>query len=186
MDGRAEGWQKPVLGRIKCNFDASIFVGENLTGFAAVVRNDTGHFVLEMSGFRSGNFSPPVAEALALRETLLWLHNQGLDHVDVEMDCLSLFTEIAMDFLAICLFLATRLSLSLQDRIPKSIDFAGVDMNSSNIVLVCTEISSPETTMMILNSLETVILQYSSGNSTLAGAISAGTSSSTCFRQVAV
>ncbi|XP_021649595.2 uncharacterized protein LOC110641985 [Hevea brasiliensis] len=95
MGGRAEGRQKPALGRIKCNFDTSIFAGENLTGFATVVRNDTGHFVLGMFGFRSGNFSPPVAEALGLRERFLWLHNQGLDHVDVKMYCLSLFTGLS-------------------------------------------------------------------------------------------
>ena len=49
--------------------------------------NDQSEFVHTFSKTISGCFTPAGAEALALRETLIWLFHLQMENIRMEMDC---------------------------------------------------------------------------------------------------
>lgn len=51
---------------LNCNVDGTIFVDSGLVGWAAVVRNDAGGFVMCISGFM---------KILVVHESLFWLRS---------------------------------------------------------------------------------------------------------------
>ncbi|XP_019160712.1 PREDICTED: uncharacterized protein LOC109157266 [Ipomoea nil] len=85
---RDEGasWDPPPLFWLKCNVDATLTTSG--AGFGAVLRDHIGRFVAARNGRLTCDRDPLMAEACAVREALLWLRNNGRNHVIIESDCL--------------------------------------------------------------------------------------------------
>lgn len=82
-------WSNPPTGWKKINIDAALF-SDGFIGTGAVIRNDAGQFIRAKCGRMRGSWKPREAEALSLREALLWARELGLDQCIFESDCKSL------------------------------------------------------------------------------------------------
>lgn len=72
---------------VKCNIDAAIFGEQRCFGFGMCIRNSRGHFIKALSKWYEGTPPPLEAEALGLRDAILWLGQMGLSKVHIELDC---------------------------------------------------------------------------------------------------
>lgn len=66
-------WHNPPSGSLKCNFDASFTSSSSPSVFGAIIRDERGVFQHALHGPLSITLDPTLVEALACRETLLWL-----------------------------------------------------------------------------------------------------------------
>ena len=88
---RAHGpltWSRPLGGRCKCNLDAAMFRDLSAIGLGMVMRRNDGQFYACKTLLLPLSCSVKEAEALALREALLWALSLKL--VDVEFETYSL------------------------------------------------------------------------------------------------
>ncbi|MBA0713173.1 hypothetical protein Golax_012216, partial [Gossypium laxum] len=81
-----EHWCKPLLGTIKCNVNGAIFVDNNATDWATIVRDAMGDFVRCIFGFSHGMLEPFMVEAIVARVLLSWLRSWHVDGVVLEID----------------------------------------------------------------------------------------------------
>ncbi|KAM7531912.1 hypothetical protein LguiB_035322 [Lonicera macranthoides] len=79
-------WQKPPLGVVKCNVDATIFEANKSIGFGGVLRDSAGGFLAAIQGTLQGSYSPLLAEAVGMRKVLSWLKDFSSSPVIVETD----------------------------------------------------------------------------------------------------
>ncbi|KAJ1413802.1 SGNH hydrolase superfamily [Sesbania bispinosa] len=80
-------WSPPQGDRLKCNCDASMFKELNSFGIGLCIRDEKGKFIRAKTLLHQGIPSAPEAEATGLLDAISWLHQLGLEAVDVEMDC---------------------------------------------------------------------------------------------------
>ena len=88
---RAHGpltWSRPLGGRWKCNLDATMFRDLSAIGLGMVMQRNDGQFYACKMLLMPLSYSVKEAEALALREALLWALSLKL--VDVEFETNSL------------------------------------------------------------------------------------------------
>lgn len=81
-------WIAPSEERLKLNVDAALHMDKNKTGYGFLVRNHLGYVTYAQSGASPGLKQPTVAECMGLQETLSWLKESIMSHVDVETDSL--------------------------------------------------------------------------------------------------
>ncbi|KDP20045.1 hypothetical protein JCGZ_05814 [Jatropha curcas] len=62
--------------RYKCFVDAAVFSTTDFIGCGAVVEDLEGAFLGGYSGFQEGSANPTIAEAIALRNRLVFLQNR--------------------------------------------------------------------------------------------------------------
>jgi len=84
--GRDVQWQRPTLGRLKCNIDASFSQSMNHVGIGICVRDNDGAFVLVKTMSLSPLCSVPVGESLGLFNDVEWLSDMHMDNVDFVVD----------------------------------------------------------------------------------------------------
>lgn len=66
--------------------DATTHHQQNLTGFGFIVRDHAGSQHATQMWKNQGNMEACLAEAIALRAALLWVHENNLQQVLVETD----------------------------------------------------------------------------------------------------
>ncbi|XP_050387311.1 uncharacterized protein LOC126803570 [Argentina anserina] len=76
-------WSPPDTGNVKINFDGSVINNSTTSGF---VFRDHNSRTLFTAARKIGDASVPVAEALALRYSLLLARDRGFRHIEVEGD----------------------------------------------------------------------------------------------------
>ncbi|KAL6190194.1 hypothetical protein ACLB2K_036592 [Fragaria x ananassa] len=76
-------WNPPSHGRIKINFDGSVQGNSAAGGF--ILRTENGNS-LTAASFYSGTTTVPVAEAMALRNSLICAKSRGITKIEVEGD----------------------------------------------------------------------------------------------------
>ena len=77
-------WSRPLGGRWKCNLDATMFRDLSVIGMGMVMRMNDGQFYACKTLLMPLSYSVKEAEALALREALIW--TLSLKLVDVEFE----------------------------------------------------------------------------------------------------
>lgn len=87
-----------MLNSVKINGDAAIFKYFTNYSYAFVVRDHEGKLIKEKSSSLQGIVAPEFAEALCIREALIWVKNQDLRHVEIESDCLQIIQAIRSSF----------------------------------------------------------------------------------------
>ena len=78
-------WTKPAESWIKVNTDASVFNNGSI-GLGCVMRDDQGVFLGARCCNISGAWSPREAEAMRMKEVLLWVLSRRLNHCVIETD----------------------------------------------------------------------------------------------------
>ena len=81
-------WSRPLGGRWKCNLDAAMFRDLLAIGLGMVMRRNDGQFYACKTLLMPLSCSVKEAEALALREALLWALSLKLVDVEFETDSL--------------------------------------------------------------------------------------------------
>ncbi|KEH43061.1 hypothetical protein MTR_1g081930 [Medicago truncatula] len=79
-------WQKPSLGRYKCNVDASFSHVLNRVRFGMCVRDEEGRFVLTKIEWMTPLLNVDLEEALDLLSALRRIHDLQPGSVDFEFD----------------------------------------------------------------------------------------------------
>ncbi|KAL6565896.1 hypothetical protein OROHE_004951 [Orobanche hederae] len=87
LSSRTENWQKPVIGELKCNVDATIFAEDNKFGVGACVRDENGVFRSAKTMWFYGSPSPLEAEAMGLLQSLRFIIEKNFTSVVIELDC---------------------------------------------------------------------------------------------------
>jgi len=82
----ANRWQRPLLGRYRCNIDAAFSNSLNRTGIGICIRDQDGSFVLVKTVLHPCFLPVDVGEALGLYLALQWLSDMQFDNVDFETD----------------------------------------------------------------------------------------------------
>jgi len=82
----ANRWQRPLLGRYKCNIDAAFSNSLNRTGIGICIRDHNGSFVLAKTVLHPCFLPVDVGETLGLFLALQWLSDIQFDNVDFETD----------------------------------------------------------------------------------------------------
>ena len=77
-------WSRPLGGRWKCNLDAAMFRDLSAIGMGIVMRRNDGQFYACKTLLMPLSCNVKEAEALALREALIWALSLKL--VDVEFE----------------------------------------------------------------------------------------------------
>ena len=87
QEQHAAQWQPPEFNFVKCNVDAALFEEQRSFGIGMCIRNSSGEFIKAATTWHEG--SPPAqeAEAVGLRDAIVWLGSLGLSHVHIELDC---------------------------------------------------------------------------------------------------
>jgi ribonuclease HI len=80
-------WQPSAQGVLKCNVDAAIFNEQKSFGTGICIRDHRGHVIRASTNWYEGNPLPHEAEAVGLRDAILWLGQLGLSDVHIELDC---------------------------------------------------------------------------------------------------
>lgn len=80
-------WQPPDQGYVKCNVDAALFSDQKCFGVGMCIRNSQGRFIKALSRWFECTPRPLEAEALGLKEAILWLSELGLSNVLIGLDC---------------------------------------------------------------------------------------------------
>jgi hypothetical protein len=83
------GWRPPDEGCIKINTDAGVASEARKSGAGGVVRDLAG-FVAAWSKPLPGVTDPLIAEAMALREGVIFAKLRGYTRVKLEVDCLEI------------------------------------------------------------------------------------------------
>jgi hypothetical protein len=83
------GWRPPDEGCVKINTDVSIAFDARKGGAGAVARNPAG-FIGGWSKPYPGITYPIIAEALALRDGVIFAKLRGYSRVVIEFDCLEI------------------------------------------------------------------------------------------------
>ena len=81
-------WQRPLLGFVKCNIDATVFREEARSSWGIVVRDSQGLFLHAASRVVHGLFHVRELETMGLREALSWIKQLGFKRVIFETDSL--------------------------------------------------------------------------------------------------
>ncbi|MBA0838997.1 hypothetical protein Goarm_004772 [Gossypium armourianum] len=76
----------PPLSKIKCNIDGVVFMNNEIVGWVAIVRSDSGHFVCCIIGFKSGIIDPFMTKVIAACEAFLSLHSWHAKNAILEID----------------------------------------------------------------------------------------------------
>ncbi|KAM7251877.1 hypothetical protein ACFE04_023760 [Oxalis oulophora] len=80
-----------------CKVDAAVFEVEERVGFGFMIRRSNEEFLYAGSGTLRGRFNARVAEALAIREVLLWIRNLFPTPGIIYSDCKEVVTSIGGD-----------------------------------------------------------------------------------------
>jgi len=80
-------WQPPDADYLKCNVDVALFAEQRRFGIGMCIRNHYGHFIKALTKWYDGVPPPSEAEALGLRDAILWLGQLELSRVQIELDC---------------------------------------------------------------------------------------------------
>ncbi|PNY12847.1 60S ribosomal protein l23 [Trifolium pratense] len=83
-------WSKPPNGTIRCNVDTACYNQDNIYCVGVCSRDDEGRFMKACTKQFQGVPSVAEAEAMGVKEALLWLLNTYREHavIEVESDCL--------------------------------------------------------------------------------------------------
>lgn len=87
-------WQKPQLFQIKFNWDATVKVTENCSGFGGLARDDGGEVLAAFSSSIPSTLQPCIAEAMAFRITLTLSKELGFTNVLFEGNCLQVVNAV--------------------------------------------------------------------------------------------
>jgi len=79
-------WQKPTIGRLKCNVDASFSDALNCVGFGLCIRDDSGNFIKAKTLWSNSVCATDIGEALELSHAIHWVRELQLTDVDFELD----------------------------------------------------------------------------------------------------
>jgi hypothetical protein len=90
-------WSPPPEGVLLINVDAAIFSKSGQAGFGVVVRDHRGMLLAASRGALQHVHAPEVAEALAMRQALVFSRNAGFQKIQVASDCLSLINRVQDD-----------------------------------------------------------------------------------------
>ena len=74
--------------------DATTFTEHNAYGIGIVARDEKSALIQAKTVYRFGLVSAYMAEALAIKEVLSWIHERGWSMVTVESSCLTVVQEI--------------------------------------------------------------------------------------------
>ena len=99
---RAHGpltWSRPLGGRWKCNLDAAMFRDLSAIGLGMVMRRNDSQFYACKTLLLPLSCSVKEAEALALREALLWVLSLKLVDMEFETDSLLVVNSLSSHFL---------------------------------------------------------------------------------------
>lgn len=80
-------WQKPPLGFVKCNVDASFFHHEQKTEVGLCLRDDFGAYIMAKSVRWPHLLSVREGEAEGLLVALYWMQELGYANIIFELDC---------------------------------------------------------------------------------------------------
>ena len=92
-------WSRPLGGCWKCNLDAAMFRDLSAIGLGMVMRRNDGQFYACKTLLLPLSCSVKEAEALALREALLWALSLKLVDVEFETDSLLVVNSLSSHFL---------------------------------------------------------------------------------------
>ena len=92
-------WSRPLGGRWKCNLNAAMFRDLSATGLGMAMRRNDGQFYAYKTLLLPLSCSVKEAEALALREALLWALSLKLVDVEFESDSLLVVNSLSSHFL---------------------------------------------------------------------------------------
>lgn len=79
-------WEKPQTSWVKMNLDAAFFEEIDCIGLGSVVRGADGQFIMAMHRRQQGLMAPREAEALCLKEALIWLKDKSFSKCNFETD----------------------------------------------------------------------------------------------------
>ncbi|GAU25758.1 hypothetical protein TSUD_222150 [Trifolium subterraneum] len=97
VSGTAEArWEKPALGRVKCNVDVAFLSGSGRTSVGVCFRDNNGQFMAGMTQWQQIVISPVEGEAWALLLAMEEARHRGLDRVQFESDSKVLIEAIHM------------------------------------------------------------------------------------------
>ncbi|KAL8126011.1 hypothetical protein AgCh_013344 [Apium graveolens] len=85
-DGSLKRWRRPQHGWVKVNTDAALFLEWDSTGVGNVIRDERGQFIRARNHKLQALYSPREAEALGLKEALLWVKELGYKRCTFETD----------------------------------------------------------------------------------------------------
>ena len=88
-------WQPPPQLIFKLNFDATVFLGLNRSGFGAIIRNEKGEVMAAMAGKGPKVFCSEEAELLAYRKAIEFTVVTGFSELVIEGDNSSAMTAIS-------------------------------------------------------------------------------------------
>lgn len=86
LTGAVEQWNKPEVGSVKVNCDASIFKNSCLFGVGWIVRDDNGELIYAARSCFAGKPEVHHAEAIGIREALSWVKGE-LDKDESHSSC---------------------------------------------------------------------------------------------------
>ncbi|MCH92466.1 60S ribosomal protein L23 [Trifolium medium] len=89
-------WTKPSNGKIKCNVDTACYMQDNIYCVGVCSRDEQGRFMKAYTKQFQGTPSVAEAEAMGVKEALLWLWNTYRENaaIEVESDCLQVMQVI--------------------------------------------------------------------------------------------
>ncbi|XP_074369140.1 uncharacterized protein LOC141710128 [Apium graveolens] len=79
-------WEKPQVSWVKINIDDALFEDIDCIGLGSVVRGSNGQFIMARSSRQDVLIPPREAEAMCLKESLVWLKDKGLQKCVFETD----------------------------------------------------------------------------------------------------
>ncbi|GAU51128.1 hypothetical protein TSUD_92700 [Trifolium subterraneum] len=79
-------WRKPMVGRVKCNVDASFPTNSDRVGIGICIRDEHGDFILAKTEWFTPKSEVHIGEALGLLSALKWVHKLNLGPIDFELD----------------------------------------------------------------------------------------------------
>ena len=92
-------WSRPLGGRWKCNLDAAMFSDLSTIGLGMVMRRNDGQFYACKTLLLPLSCSVKEAEALTLREALLWVLSLKLVDVEFKTDSLLVVNSLSSHLL---------------------------------------------------------------------------------------
>jgi ribonuclease HI len=90
-------WVPPPIGMVLINVDAALFASSRRMGAGVVIRDHNGVCVAACSDSYQEVTIPELAEAMAMRRSLIFAKYESLDHVSLATDCLSMVQRINAD-----------------------------------------------------------------------------------------
>jgi ribonuclease HI len=89
-------WSKPPKGKIKCNVDTACYTQENSYCVGVCSRDEHGRFMKAYTKHFNGTPSVAEAEAMGVKEALVWLRHTYREQpaMELESDCLNVVQAI--------------------------------------------------------------------------------------------